>query len=80
MGIVENLLDPEVVILGGAMPDVILDHLVREAVLPARSVSNRAERSVVRLRRGTSGNMTATLGAAALVINQTFTPMISVAS
>lgn len=77
IGIVENLFDPQTVILGGAMPDGILDHLVAELRLPERSVANRADRQVPRLQRGASGRMTATLGAAALVLNQVFTPKIA---
>lgn len=77
IGIIENLFDPQVVILGGAMPDAVLDHLIDAVRLPDRSVSNRADRRQPRLMRGTSGRMTATLGAAALVLNQAFTPMIA---
>ena len=77
---IENLLDPQAIILGGAMPDGILDHLIDGVRLPEKSVSNRSDRTVPRLIRGTSGRMTATLGAAALVINQAFTPTISLAS
>lgn len=77
--IVENLFDPQAVILGGAMPDVLLDHLIRAVELSPHSVSNREDRSTPRLLRGASGRMTATLGAAALVINRAFTPTIAVA-
>jgi predicted NBD/HSP70 family sugar kinase len=79
IGTLENLLDPEAVILGGAMPDLLLDHLIAALNLPDRSVSHRADRSTPRVLRGTSGRMTATLGAAALVINRVFTPTIAVA-
>lgn len=75
--VVENLFDPQTVILGGAMPDAILDHLIGAVKLPGKSVSNRANRTEPRLLRGASGRMTATLGAAALVINQAFTPKIA---
>ena len=77
VSMVENLFDPETIILGGAMPDNILDHLVQGVRLTARSVSNRGARVHPRLMRGASGRMTATLGAAALVVNQTFTPRIA---
>lgn len=75
--IVENLLDPETVILGGAMPDALIDHLIASVPLAERSVSNRSGRAVPRLQRGGSGRMTATLGAAALMINRAFTPQIA---
>ncbi len=76
--IVENLFDPQTVILGGAMPDAILDHLLASVRLSHRSVSLRDNRNHPRLLRGASGRMTATLGAAALVLNQAFTPQIAV--
>ena len=76
--IVENLFDPQSVILGGAMPDALLDHLLGSVRLSRRSVSERAGRAHPRLMRGASGRMTATLGAAALVLNQAFTPQIAV--
>jgi len=76
--IVENLFDPQSVILGGAMPDAILDHLLGSVRLSKRSVSMREGRTQPRLLRGASGRMTATLGAAALVLNQAFTPQIAV--
>ncbi|RVT81784.1 ROK family transcriptional regulator [Rhodobacteraceae bacterium CCMM004] len=77
--IVENLFDPETVILGGAMPEPIVDHLIASAVPAERSVSNRAGRGRPRLVRGACGPMTATLGAAALILDRTFTPAIAVA-
>lgn len=77
MTIIENLFDPQAIILGGAMPDSILDHFVQTVRSSDHSVSNRSDRSAPRLLRGASGRMTATLGAAALVINRAFTPQIS---
>ena len=77
LSIIENLFDPQTVILGGAMPDLVLDHIIARTALPERSVSNRPDRVHPRLMRGTSGRMTATLGAAALVLHQAFTPTIA---
>lgn len=77
---VENLFDPQAVILGGAMPDALLDHLIAATPLTDRSVSYRTSREIPRLLRGASGRMTATLGAASLVINRAFTPTIAVAN
>ncbi len=74
---IENMLDPEAVILGGAMPDVVFDHLIASVDLPDATVAHRHDRKVDRLLRGASGRMTATLGAAALMINRTFTPQIA---
>lgn len=81
MAIIENLFDPQTVILGGAMPDCILDHLVCHTPLPDLSVSHRPAPAHPRLIRGASGRMTATLGAAALVLNRAMmlqtTPVLS---
>ena len=77
VSVVENLFDPETTILGGAMPAPLLDELIARIDLPQSSVSNRADRAVPRLQRGASGRMTATEGAAALVLNRTFTPQIA---
>lgn len=75
--IIENLFDPQTVILGGAMPETILDHLVAHTKLPDLSVSNRPDCDQPRLRRGASGRLTATLGAAALILNRAFTPQLA---
>lgn len=77
VGILENLLDPETIILGGAMPGAILDYFVTHARLPEVSVANRPARAHPRLIAGDTGPITATLGAAALVINHAFTPRLA---
>ena len=77
VSIVENMLDPETIVLGGAMPDGILDHLVAAKILPEKSPAHRPDRTVPRVLRGASGRMMGTHGAAALVLNQAFTPRIS---
>ncbi|MEM9971348.1 MAG: ROK family protein, partial [Pseudomonadota bacterium] len=78
--VVENVFDPQTVILGGAMPDAVLDHLIVSVDLAERSVSNRPGRKTDRLMRGASGRMTGTLGAGALIINRAFTPRIAAVS
>lgn len=72
--IIENLFDPQMIILGGAMPSGVLNYLVENASLPDLSVSNRLARQSPRLKTGVSSRLTATLGAAALILNQTYTP------
>jgi len=74
IGILENLFDPEAVILGGAMPDVVIDALIARLDLPKGSVSNRDERKNERVLRGSSGRLTAAIGGAAIIIHQTITP------
>jgi predicted NBD/HSP70 family sugar kinase/predicted transcriptional regulator len=72
--IVENLLDPQTIILGGAMPQILLDDLIAATKLPSATVSNRRDATHPRLIAGVTGTMTATRGAAALVLNKTFSP------
>jgi predicted NBD/HSP70 family sugar kinase len=74
LAIVENLFDPQTVILGGAMPKSVVDHLIAHTKLPDLSVSQRTDNQMPRLQRGTCGRMTATLGAASLILNRAFTP------
>lgn len=72
--IIENMFDPQTIIIGGAMPSGILEFLVDNTELPDLSVSNRLARRLPRLKTGVSSRLTATLGAAALILNQTYTP------
>ena len=74
---VENLFDPGTVILGGALPDTLLDEMIARLPLPDASVAMRGDRQVPRVLRGASGRMTAALGGAALVVNRTFTPQLA---
>lgn len=74
LGVIENLFDPQTVILGGAMPVSLLDRLAKQTPLPNLSVSNRPDATLPRLQCGTSGRMTATFGAAALILNRALTP------
>ncbi len=74
LGLIENLFDPQTTILGGAMPETVIDHLIAQTLLPELSVSNRVDSPYPRLLRGTCGRMTATLGAASLILNRAFTP------
>lgn len=79
IGIVENLFDPQSIILGGALPDSIVDHLIHSVKLPNGSVSNRIDRDTPRLVRGEFGRMTASLGGAGLIVNELFVPRIAAA-
>jgi predicted NBD/HSP70 family sugar kinase len=74
MQIIENIFDPQTTILGGAMPDAVLQHLVRNVSLNGASVSRRSDNSQPRLQCGASGRLVATLGAAALILNSRLTP------
>lgn len=73
----ENLLDPETIVLGGALPDRVLDRLIAHIPLSENSLAQREGRSLPRLARGGSGRLTATLGAGALMIDRVFTASFS---
>lgn len=72
--VVENLFDPDTVVLGGALPDPILAALVERISLAEHSTAQRKDRLMPRVMQGRSGDMSAAQGGAALVINSLFTP------
>jgi len=74
--VLENLFDPEAILLAGAMPETILEELVAGISLCEHSVSNRPGRTHPRLIAAGAGRMTATLGAAALVVNTALSPRL----
>lgn len=71
---VENLFDPQCVVLGGMLPAPLLAHLKQrlEPLLP--SVSNRVGRSEPRLRLSTLGSDSALHGAAVLALSGMLSP------
>lgn len=75
VAMLENILDPETVILGGAVPDGIIDALIAQLSL-GTSVANRRDRALPRVIRGRTGQMTAALGAAALPFFNAMTPRL----
>jgi predicted NBD/HSP70 family sugar kinase len=75
--VLENLLDPQTIILGGAVPAPLLEEVLDRVELNPRSVANRPRREHPRLMVGACGRMTATRGAAALVIHQAVTPRMA---
>lgn len=76
----ENLLDPETILLGGAMPAPVLDAIVDRIILSDASVSNRADRGIPRLQVGACGRLTATRGAAALVLSHAMSPQLTLSA
>jgi len=77
VAMIENMFDPQSVILGGAMPASVLDQLIARTPLSDLSVSHRQDNATPRLQRGECGRMTATLGAASLILNRAFTPQVA---
>ncbi|HEV2515430.1 MAG TPA: ROK family transcriptional regulator [Devosia sp.] len=76
----ENLLDPETIIFGGALPDSIIDALIAALEPLPVSVATRRTRTSPRVIRGQTGQLTAALGAAALPLLETITPRLHLGS
>lgn len=75
IGLLENILDPRTVILGGKMPRPILEDLVSRLAIPT-SVANRRDRFLPRVQCGHTGQESAALGAAALPFFDVITPQL----
>jgi predicted NBD/HSP70 family sugar kinase len=76
VAMLENILDPQTVILGGALPDAVIDDVIaRMGTLPT-SVASRRQRALPRVVRGKTGQFTAALGAAALPLFDMVTPKL----
>lgn len=73
VAMLENLFDPETVILGGSMPDGVINSLISAMSPLPISVANRRGRTIARVQRGATGRLTAALGAAALPLLDTMT-------
>ncbi|MBU1306201.1 MAG: ROK family protein [Alphaproteobacteria bacterium] len=73
---IENLLDTETIIFGGALPDSIIDALIAAVEPLPVSVATRRVRTAPRVIRGQTGQLTAALGAAALPMLETITPRL----
>ncbi|WP_112663332.1 ROK family protein [Microvirga flavescens] len=80
VGMLENLFDPESIVFGGGLPDALLDDLIAALDPLPRSIASRHQRSVPRVMRGATGQLTAALGAAALPLLETVTPRLDTAT
>ncbi|MDD7973050.1 ROK family transcriptional regulator [Roseinatronobacter alkalisoli] len=76
VAILENILDPQCIILSSAVPDQIIDRLIHLMHPLPVSVAARENRAVPRLLRGSTGRRTAALGAAALPLMHELTPVL----
>lgn len=76
IGLIENIFDPQTVILAGKIPGPVLDDLIARLSLPA-SVANRRGRSLPRVQRGQTGAGSAALGAAALPLFNAIAPQVA---
>lgn len=76
VGLLENILDPETLIVGGILSDRIFDALLDRMKALPRSVAGRRIRTLPRVMRGQTGQFTAALGAAALPLFEILTPKL----
>jgi predicted NBD/HSP70 family sugar kinase len=76
VAMLENILDPQTVILGGALPDAIIDDIIARMNPLPTSVASRRQRALPRVLRGQTGQLTAALGAAALPLFDVVTPKL----
>jgi len=74
VGMLESLLDPETILVGGMLSNDILERLIKQSLPLPPSVSVRALRAQPRLQLGTAGPDCVALGAAALVILAELSP------
>ncbi|MFI5015116.1 MAG: ROK family transcriptional regulator [Hyphomicrobiales bacterium] len=65
---IENLLDPQTIIIGGILPETLLDDLVTRIEPLPRSVAAERRDALPRLMKATAGIDTPALGAASLAI------------
>lgn len=79
VAMLENIFDPETVIFGGGLPDSVLEAVIAALDPLPVSVATRQQRSLPRVLRGQTGQLTAALGAAALPLLDTVSPHLSVA-
>jgi predicted NBD/HSP70 family sugar kinase len=76
----ENVLDPETIVVGGRLPDAVIDAIIAALDPLPPSIATRAMRAQPRVRRGQTGQLTAALGAAALPLFETVTPRLNLAA
>lgn len=78
LAMLENILDPETLILGGTLPDRIIDDVIAGMHRLPTSVASRRQRDLPRIMRGQTGQLTAALGAAALPLFDMVTPKLEI--
>lgn len=71
---IENLFDPETVVIGGIMEDALLDALVAAIDPLPTSVADRKERAAPRIMRSASGQHAVLRGAASLAFSGVLSP------
>lgn len=75
---IENLFDPETIIVGGIAEDDLIDDLIAAAQPLPNSISQRRDRKVPRLIRSHSGHGSVLRGAAALALSGVLSPRFGI--
>lgn len=75
---IENLFDPETIIVGGIAEEALLTELVAAAQPLPNSVSNRRARSLPRIIRSANGHDAVLRGAAALALSGVLSPRFGI--
>lgn len=75
VNILETMLDPEVIIVGGTAPENFLDLLIEKSSPCPAPLSAHADPD--RIRRGTAGRLSIALGASAVSMSAHFAPSVS---
>lgn len=76
VAMLENILDPQTLVFGGALPDALIDDVIGHLDHLPTSVASRGRRELPRVMRGKTGQLTAALGAAALPLFDMVTPKL----
>lgn len=76
----ENVLDPETIVLGGHLPDAVIKALIAALEPLPPSIACRPGRTQARVRLGQTGQLTAALGAGALPLFETVMPRLNLAA
>lgn len=75
---IENLFDPETIVVGGIAEDDVIDELIAAAMPLPNSVSQRRERAAPRILRGARGHDAVLQGAAALALAGVLSPRFGI--
>lgn len=78
LAIVENLFDPQTIIVGGIAEGGLIDRLMAKTMPLANTISARRDRTVPRLIRSTAGADAVLRGAAALVVSGVLSPRLGI--
>jgi predicted NBD/HSP70 family sugar kinase len=76
INVIETMLDPDTIVVGGLVPDILLDELI-SAAAPLYEQIAPPSSAFPRVQRGSSGPLTVALGAAAVATDAHFAPSIS---